>query len=100
MPFYQALSLGVTGNYAAYQILPYWEVRSVLALNPLSWLDGCFSFGTSSLGLTWGASLQVSLWSFRLHAGIQNGFGGTVPYRSTPLEANAKTVVIGLTYDL
>ncbi len=100
MPFYQALSLGVTGNYAAYQILPYWEVRSVLALNPLSWLDGCFSFGTSSLGLTWGASLQVSLWNFRLHAGVQNGFGGTVPYRSTPLEANAKTVIIGLTYDL
>ena len=100
MPFYQALSLGVTGNYAAYVSLPYWEVRSVIALNPLSWLDGCFSFGTSSLGLTWGASLQVSLWKFRLHAGIQNGFGGTVRYRSTPLEANAKTVVIGLTYDL
>ena len=100
MPFYQALSLGATGNYAAYPGLPYWETRAVMALNPLSWLDGCFSFGTGSLGLTWGASLQVSLWNFRLHAGIQNGFGGTVRYRSTPLEANAKTFVIGLTYDL
>lgn len=100
MPFYKALSLGLMGNYAGYQSLPYWEGRFVVAVNPLPWLDGCFSIGPSSLGLTWGAALQVSVYRFRLHAGVRNGFGGTVPYRSIPLKANAKTLVVGLTYDL
>ena len=100
MPFYKPLSLGVTGNYAAYEGLPYWDSRFALAVNPLRWLDITGNIGWSTYGLIWGAAAQVSIWRFRLHAGIQNGFGGTLPYKCTPLTANAKTLVFGLTYDI
>ena len=100
MPFYKPLSLGVTGNYASYESLPYWDARFALAVNPLNWLDITGNIGWSSYGLTWGAAAQVRIYRFRLHAGMQNGFGGTVPYTSMPLKANAKTLVVGLTFDL
>jgi hypothetical protein len=100
MPFYRALSVGVTGNYSAFQGLPYWEGRFVTAVNPLNWLDLCGSIGYGTYGLTWGAALQFRVLRFRVHAGIQDGFGGTIPYTSIPLEANGKTLVIGLTYDI
>ena len=65
-----------------------------LALKPID------SFLTKLDGLTWGAAAQVRIYRFRLHAGMQNGFGGTAPYTSMPLKANAKTLVVGLTFDL
>lgn len=74
--------------------------RFALAVNPLNWLDLTGNIGWSSYGLTWGAAAQVRIYRFRLHAGMQNGFGGTLPYKSTPLKANAKTLVVGLTFDL
>ena len=100
MPFYRALSVGVTGNYAAYKGLPYWETRLGVGVNPLSWLDLSANIGTGTYGLTWGAAAQFRVLRFRVHAGLQNGFGGTIPYKTTPLQPNAKTVVIGLTYDI
>ena len=99
-PKYPALSFGLTGNYTAYQGLPYWEGRLGAALNPFNWLDLTANLGYGSYGMVWGAAAQFRVYRFRVHAGLQNGFGGTVPYKGTPLQANAKTLVVGLTYDL
>ncbi|MBR0500268.1 MAG: hypothetical protein IJJ72_04660 [Bacteroidales bacterium] len=100
MPFCEALTVGLTGNYAAYRILPYWEGRLALAVNPFDWLDVTANIGTGKYGMVWGAAAQIRVLRFRAHAGIENGFGGTVPYEGTPLKANKKALVVGLTYDL
>jgi len=57
---------------------------------PLRWIDLTANFGTGS----------VHVYRFRLQAALQNGFGGTIPYRSTPLKANNHTLTFGLTFDL
>ncbi len=100
MPFYRPLSLGFTGNYSAFEGLPYAEGRFALGVNPLSWLDITGSAGYGTYGAVWGAAIQVRVLRFRLHAAYQDGFGGTIPYKSTPLKANGRTIVIGLTYDI
>lgn len=38
--------------------------------------------------------------NFRITVGYSDGFGGTIPYTSTPLKPNNKMVTFGLTYDL
>lgn len=100
MPFYKALTVGVTGRYMHSRYIPYWDARLGIAVNPLSWLDITGNFGTGSYGLVWGAGASVRVLRFRINAMMQNGFGGTLPYSSTPLRANSKVLTVGLTYDL
>lgn len=101
MPFYSALSAGITGNYIAYQGLPYWEGRFDVAVNPLDWLDLCVNAGFGAYGPVWGAAVQLGLHRFRLHAALQDGCGGMLPHwRMLPLQPNVKSLVIGLTFDL
>jgi hypothetical protein len=42
----------------------------------------------------------VGIHKFHLNAGMESGFGGTIPYTSMPLKANNKCLTVGLTYDL
>jgi hypothetical protein len=100
MPFYRALSAGITGNYTAYKGLPYWEGRIDLAVNPVDWLDLCVNTGIGAYGPVWGAAVQLSVHRFRLHAGLEDGCGGTLPHRGLPLQANVLSLVVGLTCDL
>lgn len=100
MPFYRALALGVTGNYIGMKGMSYREVRGALAWNPWSWLGVTGSGGYSNYGPVWNAAANIALGHFRLTAGYSDGFGGTIPYRSTPLKPNNKMVTVGLTYDL
>lgn len=57
----------------------------VLAWNPWKWL---------------GMAANLAVKQFRLTAGYSDGFGGTVPYTSTPLKPNNRVFTLGLTYDL
>ena len=101
LPFYSAMSAGVTGNYTAYKGMPYWEGRFDLAVNPWDWLDMCVNAGFGAYGPVWGAAVQLSLQRFRLYAALQDGCGGTLPHRRMlPLQANVKSFVVGLTCDL
>lgn len=101
MPFYRALSAGFTGNYTAYDGMPYLEGRFAVDVTPLDWLDVCTSVGTGTNGLFWDVAAQLRLYRFRLNFGLQNGLGGTIPdWNDMPLTANAKAFVLGLTYDL
>ena len=100
LPFYKALSFGVTGNYISMKELSYKEVRGSLAWNPWSWLGITGGGGIGSYGPVWNAAANVALGRFRLTAGYSDGFGGTVPYTGTPLTANNKILTVGLTCDL
>lgn len=100
LPFYKALAIGATGNYVNMKGMTYWEARGVLAWNPWNWLGVTANAGSGEHGAVWGAALNVAFKKFRLTAAYCDGFGGTIPYTSTPLKANNKMLTIGLTYDL
>ncbi len=100
MPFYRQLAVGATGRYINTVSMPYWEGRLGLEINPIKWLDIVADGGYGTLGPVFGLAAGVTIYRFHLVAGLQNGFGGTVPYSSTPIKANFKTVTIGLTYNL
>ena len=100
MPFYKALTVGVTGRYMYNKYTPYWDSRFGIAVNPLSWLDVTGNIGYGAYGIVWGAGASVRVLRFRINAMMQNGFGGTLPYSSIPLLANNKVLTVGLTYDL
>lgn len=100
MPFYDALSIGVSGNFVRWSGMSYKEFRGSLAWNLSRKLGITGNIGRGDYGMVWGAALTVGIHKFHLNAGIQNGFGGTIPYSSTPLKANNKCLTVGLTYDL
>ncbi len=100
LPFYTALTVGLTGTYWQNSWTKYWDARIGLALNPVEWLDVTGNWGRGAFGPVWGAAASLHVLRFRLHAGLENGFGGTIPYTSTPLQANLKALTVGVTYDL
>ena len=100
LPFYRALSIGATGNYLHVSGFSYAEGRGVLAWNPWKWLGIAANAGGGTYGAVWGVAANVAVKKFRLTAGYSDGFGGTVPYTSTPLEPNNRVFTLGLTYDL
>lgn len=100
LPFWRALTVGVTGRYAHWPGMSCWEARFGAGVAPLKWLDVTGSFGKGTYGLTYGVSAQVKVYKFRIHAGLENGIGGTVPHKSWPLQPNGKTLVVGLGYDI
>jgi len=100
LPFYRPLAIGITGNYLNMKGMNYKEVRGALAWNPREWLGVTVNAGIGSYGLVWGAALNAAYKRFRITVGYSDGFGGTIPYTSTPLKPNNKVVTAGLTYDL
>jgi hypothetical protein len=100
MPFYDALSIGATGNIVHWSGMFYKEFRGSLAWNLCRKLGITGNIGAGDYGMVWGAALTVGIYKFHLNAGFENGFGRTIPYSSTPLKANNKCLTVGLTYDL
>jgi len=100
MPFYRRLAVGATGRYLANAGLPYGEGRFGLEVNPLDWLDLTANVGYGSLGAVWGVAGAVKMGHFRLTAGLQSGFGGTIPRKIVPLAPHFKSFSFGLSYDL
>lgn len=100
MPFYDRLSAGVTGQYLGYQSIPYMEGRFALACNPVDWLDVTANVGTGTFGMVWGAAGNICFHRFILNMAYENGFGGNIPGKGTPLQANYKSFTFGLTYTL
>lgn len=100
MPFYDRLNIGAVGQYTTYAGWPYWEARFGVGVNPLKWLDLTANIGRGSFGAVYGVAGSLCFGHFRIQAGLQNGFGGSIPYEGTPLKPNSKTITFGLTYDL
>jgi hypothetical protein len=101
MPFYNALSIGATGDFVHWAGgMSYKEFRGCLAWNLCRKLGITGNIGAGDYGMVWGAALTVGIHKFHLNAGMESGFGGTIPYRSTPLKPNNKCLTVGLTYDL
>lgn len=100
MPFYRPLSVGVTTTYYGMHGMSYCEFRGALAWNPYSWLGVSANAGAGSYGALWGFSANAAFKQFRLMLAMSNGFGGTIPYSNTPLQPNAKTLTLGLSYCL
>ena len=99
LPFYKALSFGLTGNYFNWRGQPYYEGRFAAAWNG-KFLGVTADIGRGSLGTVYGVALNAAVARFRITAGFSNGFGGTIPYTSIPLKANNKILTLGITYDL
>lgn len=100
MPFYRPLSVGVSGSYRGGSPLCYKEIRGSLAWNPSKQFGITGNIGTGDFGLVYGAALTLGLYKFHLNVGLQNGFGGTIPYTSIPLKANSSYLTVGLSYDI
>lgn len=100
LPFYERIRVGAVANYVGYGSMPYWEARGGLAYNPFNWLDVTANAGYGAYGPVYGFAASVRILRFRINFGLENGTGGTIPYRSTPLKANSKTFTIGVTFDI
>jgi hypothetical protein len=100
LPFYDRLSLGITGNYASYQWMPYWETRFGAGLQPLDWLEMTANLGTGAFGMVWGLAGSVRVHPFHFTVGLGNGFGGITPESRRPIKANNKTFSFGIVYEL
>ena len=100
LPFCETLAVGLTGSYSGRGATAYKEARAAVAWNPDRRLGITANAGYGDYGPVYGAALSLGIRCFRLYVGLQNGFGGTVPYSGTPLKANNKTLTIGLTYDI
>ncbi|MBP5504799.1 MAG: hypothetical protein J6X89_01700 [Bacteroidales bacterium] len=100
MPFYRALAIGSTANYISGRSMTYREVRGVLAWNPCACFGITGNYGTGTHGQVWSCALSAAVCKFHMTAAYSNGFGGTIPYSSTPLQPNNKMLTVGLTYDL
>jgi hypothetical protein len=100
MPFYDALAIGASGNFVCWGGMSYKEFRGSLAWNLSRKLGVTGNIGSGDYGMVWGAALSVGIHKFHLNAGMESGFGGTIPYTSMPLKANNKCLTVGLTYDL
>ena len=99
MPFWKPLSLDASGFYTGYSYCaPYWEARGGLSLDFPGLAHLGLSAGGGAYGFVYGVNASVEFKSFRLYAAYENGIGGTIPYESTPLKANNKTLLIGLVY--
>lgn len=100
MPFYDRLRVGAHAQYQNAGEMSYWLWSGGLGIRPLNWLDLSASLGGGTYGLAMDAAATVRILRFRLTASYHNGFGGTIPYTSTPLQANCKIVSLGLTFDI
>ena len=100
LPFYRPLAVGVTAEYSNRKGMNYMEARGALAWNPWEWLGVTVNAGAGSFGAVWGAAFNAAYKRFRVTVGYSDGFGGTIPYTSTPLKPNNKVITAGLTYDL
>lgn len=100
LPFYERIRVGAVANYVGFRNMPYMEARGGVAYNPFSWLDFTVNAGYGTYGPVYGFAGSVRILKFRINFGIENGTGGTIPYRSTPLKANSKTMTVGVTFDI
>ena len=100
MPFYDRLSLGLTGHYTLYDVLSYWETRLGLTVTPWDWLElsGSYGFGTYKSTYAFTAAAKVD--HFRLTLSMQDGFGGKVPGTSFHFWQFNRYVSLGLAYVL
>ena len=99
MPFWQRLSVDASCLYTGYRFCaPYWEARGGLSLDFPGLAHLGLNAGGGAYGFVYGVNGSVEFRSFRLYASYENGIGGTIPYESTPLKANSKTLLIGLAY--
>lgn len=100
MPFYDRLSVGVTGNYTSYQWMPYWEARAGMGVQPLDWLEMTANLGTGAFGMVWGLAGSFRVENFHFTVGMNNGFGGRAPDSRWTIKANKKLISFGIMYDL
>lgn len=100
MPFYDRLSIGVTGNYTSYQWMPYWETRFGIGVQPLDWLDVTANLGTGAFGMVWGLAGSIRAQNFHFTFGLDNGFCGSAPDSRWPTKACNELVTFGIMYDL
>lgn len=100
MPFYENLSVGLTGNFTGYKGLPYLESRFGVGLAPWDWISATGNVGYGTFGAVWGAGANVRVNRFRLNFALENYFGGKVPLSNYALGARKKVMSAGLTFDL
>ena len=99
LPFWQKLSVDASCLYTGYSFCaPYWEARGGLSLDFPGLLHLGLSAGSGAHGFVYGFNGSVEFLSFKLYAAYENGIGGVIPYESTPLKANNKSLLIGLVY--
>ena len=100
MPFYDALTVGLTGNFESCQGLPYVEARLGAGVTPLEWLSATANVGCGTFGAVWGAGLSAKIFRFRINASYEYNFGGVVPVYGYSLTPCRKHLSAGLTFDL
>ncbi len=100
LPFYRPLSIGATGYWNGFGTYGYAEGRVALAWNPFDWLGLTANVGGGTYGGVYGYALHACFKKFRLTFGMNNGFGGHMPYTNKALKPCKKQISVGLTYDL
>ncbi|MBO4416628.1 MAG: hypothetical protein J5801_00745 [Bacteroidales bacterium] len=99
MPFWERLSVDASCLYTGYNYCaPYWEARGGLSIDFPDIAHLGLNAGSGAYGFVYGVNGSVEFKSFRLYASYENGIGGVIPYGSTPLKANNKTLLFGLVY--
>lgn len=100
MPFYDRLSVGLTGHMTSFRTTRFWETRLGTSVNPLDWLDLNANFGYGTYGMSWGFAASVRVHKFRLHVSMSDSFGGRIPRLRLHLNPWNSVISAGLTFDL
>lgn len=100
MPFYDRLSVGLTGNYTLYNVLSDWEVRLGLTITPWNWFEftGSYGYGTYKSSYSFAAAFKFH--HFRLSFTSQDCFGGKLPGTPFHLWEFNRYLSFALTYML
>lgn len=100
LPFYRELSVGATGNLSLFEGRKYGEGRLSVAWNPDTRYAVTANIGAGSFGAVCGFAFTASVNRFRISAGLEDGFGGKVPYTSWHIKPYSRVVTLGMTCDL
>ncbi|MBQ9661023.1 MAG: hypothetical protein IJV37_07170 [Bacteroidales bacterium] len=100
MPFYDKLTVGLTGAATLYRTMNYMEARFGAAVEPLNWLELSANFGYNTYGWAYGMVGSFRIEKFRIRLALQNNFGGWFKGTELPSKPSASVITAGLTYDL
>lgn len=100
MPFYDRMSVGLTGHLTTYRTSPYWETRFGVTVRPLDWLDLSANLGYGSFGMLYGMMASVGISRFHLNLATQRTVSGNIPLTFLPRDPYYRTLTLGLTFDL
>ena len=100
LPFYDAVSLGLTGTYTHQTGMSHYDGRFGASWEHPSGFGVTGNFGLDTFGTVYGLALKVRFHHFNFFAAYEDGTSAKVPYKNWHLNPNRRSCSFGITYDI